>query len=219
MKLSVNAFLTLDGVMQSPGAPDEDRSGGFEAGGWQASLFDPDVARIIEGEWFGSVEAFLLGRYTYQVMQPFWTMVTDPADTTAALLNGLPKYVVTGSLGATEANWANSTVLGADFLDRVRELKAKPGGELQVHGSWQLAQTLHLAGLVDVYRLLIFPVVVGAGKRLFAPDGVQSGFRTVKSQVTGGGATFLVLEPAPFTAGSYAVVDGKDVVDGKNVVD
>jgi dihydrofolate reductase len=210
MKISLNIFLTLDGVMQGPGNPDEDRSGGFERGGWVAPHFDDDLGRFVDG-YFDEAEAFLFGRYTYDVMAAHWPLVTDPEYTVATTLNTYPKYVVSSTLTDAGASWANSTVIRGDFLAAIRDLKKQPGKELQVHGCAQLARALHAAGLVDVYRLMIFPVAVGAGKRLFDADGPASGFTTVSSTVTGNGVTALVLEPTPFSNGAFTVVDGQEV--------
>jgi dihydrofolate reductase len=205
MKLSVNIFSTLDGVVQGPGAPEEDPSGGFERGGWLVPYGDEDFGRIVDG-WFQKTEAFLLGRTTYQLMQGYWPQVTDPDNPVATKLNTYPKYVVSETFSDDDASWANSTVVRGDVLEHIRKLKEQPGeGELQVHGSWQLANSLHEAGLVDIYRLLVFPVVVGPGKRLFAPEGRASAFQTVSSETTAAGCTHLVLEPRPFVSGAYVV--------------
>jgi dihydrofolate reductase len=210
MKLSVNIFLTLDGVMQSPGAPDEDPSGGFAKGGWVVPHFDADLGAFVE-RYFEQTDALLYGRKTYEIMAAHWPNVTDPDDRVAAMLNAAPKYVVSSTLTDADASWKNSTVLRGDFLAAVRELKQQPGKELQVHGNWQLSQALHEAGLIDVYRLMMFPVVVGAGKRLFDTSGPASGFRTVSSLVTNTGVIALELEPVPFAVGAYVVDDGKSI--------
>jgi dihydrofolate reductase len=207
MKLSLNAFLTLDGVMQGPGAPDEDPSGGFDSGGWVFPYADEDFGRFVDG-YFQQAEAFLFGRHTYQIMADYWPAVTDPANASARMLNTYRKYVVSSTLTDAGAGWANSTVVRGDFLAAIRDLKKQPGQEMQMHGNWQLARALHAAGLIDVYRLMIFPVTVGAGKRLFDGSGPVTGFRTVSSTTTAAGVTALVLEPAPFTVGAFAAVSG-----------
>jgi dihydrofolate reductase len=212
MRLCVHEFATLDGVMQGPGGPDEDRSNGFASGGWLVPYADEDFGRIVDG-WFADAEAILLGRTTYQMMQPYWSSVTDPENHVATVLNTFPKYVASTTLTEQTATWGNTTVLDGSVPDRVRELKDRPGGELQVHGSWQLVRTLHDAGLIDVYRLLVFPVVVGEGKRLFEPGAAPSGFRTSSSELTAAGAVSLVLEPAPLAeAGTFVVEDGRETV-------
>lgn len=208
MKLSVNMFMTLDGVVQSPGGAEEDPSGGFTRGGWVMPHVGDDWGRVVGG-WFEHTEALLFGRFTYQVMAAFWPGVTDPADRVAATLNTRPKYVVSGTLADADATWTNSTVVRGDVLSAVRDLKKQPGDELQIHGSARLAATLHAAGLVDVYRLLVFPVTVGDGKRLFDPQAPASGFRTVSAETLSTGVTSLVLEPVPFTAGGVSIVDSQ----------
>jgi dihydrofolate reductase len=209
MKLSVHMFMTLDGVVQSPGGADEDTSGGFTRGGWVMPHFDDDLGQVVSG-WFQQTDAVLFGRRTYETMAAFWPTVTDPDNPAATALNTHPKYVVSNTLTDAEAGWGNSTVIRGDFLAAIRDLKKRPGGELQVHGSAQLARTLHAAGLVDVYRILIFPITVGDGKRLFGPDAPASGFRTVSGATTPAGVTALELEPVPFSAGGVTVVDGKE---------
>jgi dihydrofolate reductase len=209
MKLTVHTFLTLDGVMQGPGGAEEDRSDGFDRGGWLVPYVDDDFGRIVDG-WFREADEFLLGRTSYQLMQAFWPDVTDPDNAVAAKLNSLPKHVVSTTLA--EATWHNSTIIAGDVVARVAALKDRPGRELQLHGSWQLARTLHDAGLVDEYRLLVFPVVVGAGKRLFAEGAAASGFTLVDSAVTSAGVTYQVLRPTPFKAGGIVVQDGREVL-------
>ncbi|MFG1923552.1 dihydrofolate reductase family protein [Cryptosporangium sp. NPDC048952] len=209
MKLSVNMFMTLDGVVQGPGAPDEDTSGGFTRGGWVASHFDDALGRFVDG-YFQQAEALLYGRLTYQIMAAFWPQVTDTDDGVAVPLNTLPKYVVSNTL--TEATWNNSSIISGDFLAAIRDLKKQPGKELQLHGCAQLARTLHDAGLIDVYRIMVFPVVVGDGKRLFAAQGPATGFRTVSSETTSTGVTALTLEPVPYATAGFTVVDGKEQI-------
>ena len=205
MRLTIHTFLTLDGVMQGPGGPQEDPSGGFTNGGWQVPYADQDMGEIVQG-WFEKTDAMLLGRTTYQLMAPYWSAVTDPDNDVARALNERPKYVVSSTLEAGE--WGPTTVL--DSLDAVRELKARDGGELQVHGSAGLATALHGAGLIDEYRLMTFPVTIGAGKRLFTSDAPASGYELLTSRTTGAGATYVELRPTPFTGGrSFTVEEGK----------
>lgn len=212
MRLSANLFMTLDGVCQGPGGPDEDTRGGFDRGGWLLPHFDDGCGAAV-GEWFERATALLLGRYTYDTFAGHWPHVTDPGDQVAATLNGSHKYVVSSS-PAGDA-WADTTtVLGADFLDRVRALKAQDGDELQVHGSVRLARTLHEAGLVDVYRLLVAPAVVGAGARLFGADGPAGTFVVSRGAVTSSGVTSLILEPRDFTSATATIEDGRDSVRG-----
>jgi dihydrofolate reductase len=142
-------------------------------------------------------------------MYQYWSQVTDPDNIVGRKLNNGPKYVVSSSL--RDPQWQYTTVLSGDALAQVRELKNKPGGELQVHGSARLAQALHRAGMVDEYRLLVFPVAVGRGKRLFTDDAPATGFTLVESRSTGAGAVYSVLTPKAFEIGRVEVVDGKEV--------
>lgn len=197
MRLTVNTFLSLDGVMQGPGGADEDPSNGFARGGWLVPLADEGMEEVVAG-WFRQADALLLGRSTYQMMQPYWEPVPDSSDVVARSLNQLPKYLVSNTL--TNPTWRNTSVISGDVLAAVEQLKDRPQGELQVHGSHQLARALHDAGLVDEYRLLIFPIVVGEGKRLFAEDAAPSSFMVTGSHVTKSGTVSLSLLPRPFSA-------------------
>lgn len=196
MRLTVNSFLSMDGVMQGPGGADEDRSNGFDRGGWLVPMADEGMDEVVTG-WFRQADALLLGRSTYQMMQPYWEPVEDPTDVVAEALNHLPKYLVSSTV--TEPSWRNTTVISGDVVRAVAELKDQGHGELQVHGSHKLAQALYAAGLVDEYRLLIFPVVVGSGKRLFEDGCLPSSFLVTGSQITNSGAVSLSLLPRPFT--------------------
>jgi dihydrofolate reductase len=198
MKLTIHEFLTIDGVMQGPGGAEEDTSGGFERGGWLVPHVDRDFGEIVTS-WFERTEAILLGRTTFMLMRGYWPQVTDPDNLVAAALNGLPKYLVSSTV--TEPDWGDTTVLSGDPVEEVRALKEREGGELQVHGSWQLASTLHVAGLVDEYRLLRFPVTVGAGKRLFTEDAPAQGFELLESRTTSAGVVYTRLEPTDFASG------------------
>lgn len=190
MKLTVTTFLSVDGVMQGPGGPDEDRDNGFTRGGWVVPHFDEDTSRFVE-EVFNQVDAFLLGRVTYEIFAASWPKATDPDDPIANRLNTLPKYVASTTL--TDPEWGPTTVLNDDVPTAVAELKQRPGRELQVHGSGGLVRTLHDHDLVDEYRLLVFPVVVGGGGRhLFADRGVATGLTLVDSRTTGSGVAIHV---------------------------
>ena len=209
MKLVTHTFLTLDGVMQGPGGAGEDRSGGFGRGGWLVPFSDADMGAIAES-WFARTEAILLGRYTYETMRAYWRQVTDPANGVAAKLNHGRKYVASNTL--TSADWGDTTVLRGDVIGQVADLKKGGRGELQVHGSARLAQALHAAGLIDEYRLLIFPVTVGAGKRLFTDEAPPLGYTLLESRTTRAGAVYQVLAPKDFEAGDVTVRDGKEAV-------
>jgi dihydrofolate reductase len=193
MRLTITTFLSVDGVMQGPGGPDEDRSGGFERGGWLVPHFDEATGQFM-AEVFDKVDAFLLGRRTYEIFAASWPKVTDPDDPIAGRLNTLPKYVVSSTLAS--ADWQNSTIVNGDVTAEVTRLKEMPGRELQVHGSGQLARTLLENDLVDEWRLLVFPVIVGAGRRLFPEAGVATGLRLVDSRTTGSGTAIHVYQPA-----------------------
>jgi dihydrofolate reductase len=209
MKLTVHTFLTLDGVMQGPGGADEDRSGGFGRGGWLVPLSDAGMGEIAES-WFARADAILLGRSTYETMRVYWSQVTDPANGTAAKLNHGRKYVASNTL--TDADWGDTTVLSGDVIAQVAGLKKDGGeGELQVHGSARLAQSLHAAGLIDEYRLLVFPVTVGAGKRLFTDDAPAMGYTLLESRTLSTGVLYQALAPKAFRVGGLAVQDGQEV--------
>jgi dihydrofolate reductase len=192
MELIVTTFVTLDGVMQGPGGADEDRSNGFDQGGWLVPWVDQDFGEIMTA-WFANADEILLGRTTYDLMFPYWSQMADADDVVAQKLNHRPKHIVSRTLRSPE--WANSLVIDGDVVEAVKTLKGKPGGELQVHGSAQLVQTLNQRNLVDEYRLLMFPVVVGAGKRLFGDGTVPTGFKTVENRTTSTGAVALTLRP------------------------
>ena len=213
MLLSVNVFVSLDGIMQSPGAPGEDPSNGFDRGGWLVPHASEHTNRVVEG-WFREADAFLFGRTSYGLLGGYWPSVTAPDDLIATKLNTLPKYVVSTTLTDDEADWSPTTVLRGDFVEEVRRLKELPGGELQVHGSWQLVQALHRAELVDRYRLLQYPVVVGTGKRLFSVGSTPVAMEVAEggARVLPNGVVSLTLTPAVFgmlSTGSYTVERGR----------
>lgn len=192
--LVLTTFVTLDGVMQAPGGPQEDTRGGFPHGGWSFPYQDETAGGFIAGV-FDRADAFLLGRRTYQIFAAYWPRVTDPANPIAVKLNSLPKYVASRSLG--NATWHNTTVVrGHDLAAEVTELKKRVGRELQVHGSGALAQSLLGLGLVDTLHLLTFPVVLGTGFRLFAEGTVPTAFRHVDGQVTPSGVSIQTYQPA-----------------------
>ncbi|MEV1158698.1 dihydrofolate reductase family protein [Micromonospora chokoriensis] len=212
MLLSVNVFVSLDGIMQGPGNPDEDRSGGFDRGGWLVPHASVHTNEVVEG-WFREADAFLFGRTSYGLLGGYWPKVTEPGNLIAAKLNTLPKYVVSRTLTDEEADWSPTTVLRTGIVDTVRRLKGLPGKELQVHGSWKLVQELHQAGLVDLYRLLQYPVVVGTGKRLFPEGTTPAALASEGSgRVLPGGVVSLTLTPTNrgvLPAGAYTVKSGR----------
>lgn len=202
MRLTLHTFLTLDGVMQAPGGPDEDTEGGFAHGGWSFPYGDEDFGTAIAG-WFAQASAFLLGRKTYQIFRGYWPNVTDPGDPVASKLNTLPKFVASTTL--TSVDWHNSTLLGGDAATEVAKLKKRPGNELQVHGSGALAQTLIDHDLIDEYRLLSFPVHLGPGKKLFRDGTKAAALRLTGIRATSTGVIIATYEPGgPVPHGSYA---------------
>ncbi|MEW2382165.1 dihydrofolate reductase family protein [Micromonospora sp. NPDC047707] len=193
MRLTITTFLTLDGVIQAPGGPDEDRSGGFDLGGWGAPLFDDSLGAYM-GEVFTHADGFLLGRRTYDIFAAWWPQVTDPRDPIAGPLNRLPKHVATTR--GDELTWPGTQRLTGDLATAVGDLKRRPGRELRVHGSGALAQSLMREGLIDTYRLLIFPVVLGRGRRLFADAVPPAGLWLTDSRTSGSGVTMLTYDHA-----------------------
>ncbi|MFE9954079.1 dihydrofolate reductase family protein [Micromonospora sp. NPDC005299] len=192
MRLTITTFLTLDGVMQAPGGQEEDRTGGFDLGGWLPPHFDETVGGWM-GETLERAEALLLGRRTYDIMAAYWPHVTDPAEGGPDNpLNRLPKYVATTR--NDELTWSGSHRLDGDLAAAVTELKNRPGGELQVHGSGALARSLMREGLIDTYQLLVFPVVLGRGQRLFADAVPPAGLRLTGTRTSGTGVTMLTYD-------------------------
>lgn len=194
-KLVVGTFTTLDGVMQAPGGPNEDRDGGFQHGGWLVPYFDAKFGDIMT-EWTKRADAFLLGRKTYEMFADSWPNSTDPADEAAVALNTRPKFVASRTLD--KLTWNNSHLLKGDVAQEVAKLKAQQGGEIQVHGSGNLIQTLlqHDLDLVDTLRIWQFPVVLGTGKRLFGAGTIPGSFRLVDTQLNTTGAVLHVYERA-----------------------
>jgi dihydrofolate reductase len=191
-KLVIHEFMTLDGVVQAPGGPDEDREGGFAHGGWVVPHFD-DAMLATATEWVQSAGALLLGRKTYEIFAASWPLLDDD-DPVAAVFNHVPKYVVSRTL--TSADWANSSIIRDDVAAEVSRLKQAEGGELQVHGSGDLVQTLLAHDLIDEFRLMTFPVLVGSGKRLFADGTLPRGLKLVDSRALSTGVTIGIYERA-----------------------
>jgi dihydrofolate reductase len=204
MKLTTVTHVSVDGVMQGLGGPDEDRRGGFERGGWALPLFD-DEATAFVNQVFQRADAFLLGRRTYEIFAGSWGTWDDPGDSPIwTALNTKPKYVVSATL--SDPQWADTTVLSGDVAAAVGELKARPAGELQVHGSGRLVRWLFDNQLVDEIILLTYPVVIGQGTRLFPDTGPDAALDLLDSRATPKGVTIQVYRPtgrpqyAPSTA-------------------
>ena len=191
-ELTLTTFLTLDGVMQAPGGPTEDPSGGFPHGGWLVPHFDADTGTTMN-EIFAQADAFLLGRTTYDLFLAYWPQVTDPGDPVASKLNSLPKFVA--SRTRTTFDWSGASPI-RDVVKEVPDLKQRFAREVQVHGSCGLAQTLIENDLIDEYRLLTFPVILGTGKRLFGAGAAPAALTLVSSKTTGSGVVVSVYRRA-----------------------
>ncbi|GIG55934.1 deaminase reductase [Longispora fulva] len=208
MKLTVTTFVSLDGVLQGPGGPEEDRTDGFDLGGWLIPYADQTFGGIVV-DWITDADAFLLGRRSYQLLSSHWPNVTDPNDPIATKLNTLPKYVPSNTL--TSLDWANSHLLTGDLVEEVTQLKAQHGRALQVHGSGQLIQALLAAGLVDELRLLTFPVVLGKGQRLFESGTTPAAWRLTDITSTDAGVIAHTYTYAGKPAlGTIVVTDGQE---------
>ncbi|GAB3587198.1 dihydrofolate reductase family protein [Amycolatopsis endophytica] len=193
MKLTTVTNISLDGVMQGLGGPDEDRRGGFDRGGWALPLFDGEAAAYLDAV-YQRADGFLFGRRTYEIFAGYWRLITDPANPIAAALNARPKYVASATL--TGPVWAGTTVVSGDLATAVGELKAEREGELQVHGSGDLIRALLAAGLVDEIILLTYPVVLGQGTRLFPATGPDFALELAESRATPEGLTIQVYRTA-----------------------
>jgi dihydrofolate reductase len=194
MKLTTTTIVTVDGVMQGLGGRDEDRRGGFERGGWAMPYNDNETMASLN-EVYGRADAFLFGRRTYEIFAGSWGTWDDPGDSAIwTALNTKPKYVA--STTPFDPKWANTTLLSGEVTAAVGELKAKPGGELQVHGSGILVRWLLDNDLVDEINLFTYPVVVGQGTRLFPDTGRDRALELVDSQSTPKGITIQVYRPA-----------------------
>ena len=192
MKLTATMMLTVDGVYQGPGGPDEDRRGGFDRGGWIAPYFDEEGGRFVNAV-FERADALLLGRRTWEIFEAYWPHHDDESDPVAHGINVLPKYVPSTTL--KDPGW-NTHVIGGDVEAAIRELKAKPGRELQVHGSGELLRWLLERDLVDELNLEIAPVVVGGGRRLFPEQGQTHNLELVESRSTPSGLMLQTYRPA-----------------------
>jgi dihydrofolate reductase len=190
-KLIVSTFLTLDGVMQAPGGPGEDDEGGFKHGGWSVNYWD-DLMGQVMGEATSKPFAMVLGRKTYDIMAAHWPHASEEEG--GPIFNQATKYVASRSRPTLE--WNNSFLIEGDAADGLAALKQEDGPELQVHGSSNLIQSLLRHNLVDEYRLWIFPVVIGSGKRLFSDGAIAAGLRLVDSKVSTTGVVIGTYEPA-----------------------
>jgi dihydrofolate reductase len=193
MKLTTNTQVSVDGVMQGNGGADENRSGGFERGGWARPLFDNEAMTFVD-EAYQRADAFLFGRRTYDLFAGYWGVMDPGSSPIADALNTRSKYVASRTL--TDPRWADTTVLSGDVAAAIAELKAKAGGELQVHGSGKLVRWLLDSQLVDEIILLVCPVVVGQGARLFPDSGPDMALDLVDSRAFPKGITLQVYRPA-----------------------
>ncbi|SDC05410.1 dihydrofolate reductase family protein [Streptomyces prasinopilosus] len=202
MRIVITEFISLDGVVQAPGGPEEDTDGGFTHGGWSHAYFDPEVLGGAFDAALGRADALLYGRRTWQTMARAWPR--QAGDPFADRINGLPKYVVSGTLGEADLTWNNSRLIPAgEALARIRELRAAEGGDLAMMGSPTLARTLLGEDLVDELRLLVMPVVLGGGKSIFPADGAKRPFELVSSTAAKSGAQVCVYRrAAPAPAGA-----------------
>jgi len=190
-KLIVSTFLTLDGVMQAPGGPGEDDDAGFALGGWSVNYWDEKMGQVM-GEAMSTPFDLVLGRETYDIFAAYWPHATDDAG--AKPLNDATKYVASRSRPTLE--WSNSVLIEGDAAEGIAALKREDGPELQVHGSGNLIQTLMRHDLVDEYRLWVFPLVIGSGKRLFSDGTIPSALKLVDSTVSTTGVVIGTYEPA-----------------------
>jgi dihydrofolate reductase len=192
MKLTASMMVTLDGVYQGPGGPEEDRRGGFDRGGWTAPYGDEEGWSFLTS-WFERADAFLLGRKTWEIWESYWPL-HDAGDPVSHGINVLPKHVASTTLKDSE--WQNTHVVSGDLEAAVRELKAQPGRELQVHGSGELLRWLLERDLVDELNLRLYPVVVGDGLRLFPEQGQTHALTLAESRSLPSGLTLLTYRPA-----------------------
>ena len=200
-KLIASTFVSLDGIMQAPGGPEEDPTGGFTLGGWSFGYWDDSMDPSMSG-FDGRDRELVLGRRTYQIFEAFWPNQPEE-DPTAKTLNAAKKHVASRTL--TTLHWNNSTLLHGDVVSAIIALKAQPGADLQVIGSGNLIQTLQTAALIDEYNVWTFPVVLGRGKRLFSESARPSALRLVHSQVSTTGVVMSTYVPdGEIQPGSFA---------------
>ncbi|WP_369246744.1 dihydrofolate reductase family protein [Streptomyces sp. R41] len=196
MRIVVSEFISIDGVVQAPGGPQEDTDGGFAHGGWTHPYFDPEVVGGAFADGLGRAEALLFGRRTWQTMAAAWP--ERAGDPFADLMNSLPKYVVSTTLGEGDVtSWSNTTLIpGDEAVARVRELRAADGGDLAMMGSPTLVRTLLREGLVDELQLIRMPVILGGGKTIFPEDGVKRPLERVSTVAGKTGVEVCVYRPA-----------------------
>ncbi|MGW1998054.1 dihydrofolate reductase family protein [Embleya sp. NPDC001921] len=195
MRIVIGEFVSLDGVMQAPGGPEEDTDGGFAHGGWTHPFFDPQVMGGALAAWAADTDALLFGRRTWQVMAAAWP--GRAGDPFADHMNSVAKYVVSGTLGEDDLTWNNTTLVpGGEAMDRIRKLRGSEGRDLVVMGSLSLARTLLAEGLVDELRLMIMPVLLGGGKTIYPDDGALRTLELVSTVVSGTGVHVCTYRPA-----------------------
>ena len=203
--LVVGTFLTLDGVMQAPGGPDEDRDGGFEHGGWSVNYWDEGMGEVMDDQ-FAEADALLLGRRTYEIFAAHWPNVDAEGDPVATKLDSMPKYVASRTL--EEVEWNNSTLLSGDVAEAVEDLKNERGDVIMVQGSANLIQTLLAHDLVDEFWLWVFPLVLGDGKRLFGDGTIPAALELTQAETSSTGVQMLRYERAgEIDHGSFALDD------------
>lgn len=199
--LVINAFMTLDGIMQAPGGPEEDQSGNFKYGGWSANYWDETMMKTMD-EFMGKDFDLLLGRKTYEIFNAHWPYIKN--DPIGDKLNTSKKYVVTKTLD--KADWQNTSLIKGDAVKEIIKLKQQEGPELQVHGSANLIQTLLKNNLVDEIQIMIFPVIIGKGKRLFEEGIIPSEMKLVDQKATATGTIITKYKPSgEINIGSFAL--------------
>jgi len=200
-KLIVTTFVTLDGIMQAPGGPEEDYTGSFTSGGWSVKYWDDMLGQFMD-EAMAKPNELLLGRKTYEIFAAYWPYAKDAPG--ADQLNSAKKYVVSRTL--KKVDWNNSTLIKGDVVQEIRKLKEQDGPDLLVHGSSNLIQTLLKHNLIDEMRIMIFPVVIGNGKRLFDQGTIPSGLKLIESKTSSTGVIMSVYEPGgELKTGTFAL--------------
>lgn len=195
MKIIVIDFISLDGVVQGPGGPDEDTDGGFRHGGWSNPYFDPETMGATISEVMDETEALLFGRRTWRVMADAWP--ERAGDPFADQMNALPKHVASRTLSESDMEWNTTLLPGDDAMGAVRRLRQSDGGTIQIWGSASLATQLVAHDLVDEYRLMVEPILLGGGKRIFPTDGAARPLELVSTSTSGTGVLICTYRPAP----------------------